>query len=157
MTFDSKQTITGQQLAGILGLSVGRIHQLVKERVITKEKRNCYVLETAIQDYIKYQAGKNSGGYSKGEGYQEEKARLTKLQADKAHLEVETISGNLVPADDVARRWYQTITNTKNRLLTVPSKAAPIVASETEAGIVQDIIDDLVREALEELVEYESS
>ena len=155
MTFDSKQTITGAQLAGLLGLSTARIHQLVKEQVIRKEKRNCYILQTAIQDYVNYQAGKNAGGYAKGEGYQEEKARLTKLQADKAQLEVDTISGNLVPADDVSRKWYQVITDCKTRLLTVPAKAAPIVAAETEAGRVQTIIDDLVREALEELTEYE--
>ena len=66
------------------------------------------------------------------------------------------MSANLVPADDVSRHWYQIITDCKNRLLTVPSKAAPIVAAETEAGMVQDIIDDLMREALEELSEYEA-
>lgn len=156
MPFDSKQTITGSELASLLGLSERRIQQLVKNDVITKEKRNAFVVERAVQDYVNYQAGNNSGGYSKGENYQEEKARLTKLQADKAQLEVETMSGNLVKADDVSRHWYQIITDCKTRLLSVPSKAAPIVAAETEAGNVQVVIDDLMREALEELAMYEA-
>ena len=156
MTFDYKQTVTGSELATLLGLSDRRVQQLVKENVIRKAKRNTFILIDAIQDYVNYQAGKNLGNYSKGENYQEEKARLTKLQADKADLEVESMSANLVPADDVSRHWYQIITDCKNRLLTVPSKAAPIVAAETEAGMVQDIIDDLMREALEELTEYEA-
>ena len=156
MTFDYKQTVTGSELATLLGLSDRRVQQLVKENVIRKAKRNTFILIDAIQDYVNYQAGKNLGNYSKGENYQEEKARLTKLQADKAELEVESMSANLVPADDVSRHWYQIITDGKNRLLTVPSKAAPIVAAETEAGMVQDIIDDLMREALEELTEYEA-
>ena len=156
MAFDYKQTVTGSELATLLGLSDRRIQQLVKENVIRKAKRNTFVVIDAVQDYVNYQAGKNLGNYSKGENYQEEKARLTKLQADKAELEVESMSANLVPADDVSRHWYQIITDCKNRLLTVPSKAAPIVAAETEAGMVQDIIDDLMREALEELSEYEA-
>jgi len=156
MAFDYKQTVTGSELATLLGLSDRRVQQLVKENVIRKAKRNTFIVIDAVQDYVNYQAGKNLGNYSKGENYQEEKARLTKLQADKAELEVESMSANLVPADDVSRHWYQIITDCKNRLLTVPSKAAPIVAAETEAGMVQDIIDDLMREALEELTEYEA-
>ena len=127
MAFDYKQTITGSELATLLGLSDRRIQQLVKENVIRKEKRNTFVLIDAVHDYVNYQSGKNLGNYSKGENYQEEKARLTKLQADKAQLEVESMSANLVAADDVSRYWYQIITDCKNRLLTVPSKAAPDV------------------------------
>jgi hypothetical protein len=42
-------------------------------------------------------------------------------------------------------------------LLSIPTKAAPIVSAESEAGICQDILEDLMNEALEELSNYDPS
>jgi hypothetical protein len=47
------------------------------------------------------------------------------------------------------------LANLKAKLISIPSKAAPIVASDDNAGSCQKVIEDLVREALEELSNYD--
>lgn len=144
-------------IAKLFMISERRVQQLVKKGVIPKNEHGRYELVPTVQGYVRYLQERAIGKTDMPEDYQQEKARLTKLQADKAQLEVETMSSNLVSADQVAQEWFQIITNCKTRLLSVPTKAAPIVAAESEAGSVQVIIEKLMREALEELTEYESS
>ena len=43
----------------------------------------------------------------------------------------------------------------KGKLLSIPSKAAPVVASEMEAGGCQKVLEDLINEALTELSNYD--
>ena len=43
----------------------------------------------------------------------------------------------------------------KGKLLSIPTKAAPVVSAEQEASMCQDILEDLLNEALEELSNYD--
>jgi hypothetical protein len=140
-------------IAKLLLISERRVQQLVKDGVIPKTEHGRYELAPTVQGYVRYLQERSLGRPSAPEDYHNEKARLVKLQADRAELEVEELQGRLVRADDVSRHWYDMINACKNRLLSVPSRAAPVVSSESSAGMCQQIIDDLIRESLEELSE----
>lgn len=147
--------VSVQVIARLLMISDRRVQQLVKDGVIPKGENRRYNLEEAVQGYIQFLQGKNFGKSLEDDApdYHVEKARLTKVQADKAELEYKEACGELVRADEVSRHWYDMINACKNRLLSVPSRAAPVVSSESSAGMCQQIIDDLIRESLEELSE----
>ena len=141
-------------IAKLLLITDRRVQQLSKDGVIPKTDHGRYELAPAVQGYVRYLQERSLGRPSAPEDYHTEKARLVKAQADRAEMEVKTISGELVKASDVANEWFATINDCKSRLLSIASKAAPILASESNAGACQTIIDDLVREALKELGSY---
>lgn len=148
---DSQHTpISLSDLASLLMVTTRRIQQLVQQGHIQKAKHGSYLLEPAVQGYLQFIQGKTQAP----EDYHAEKARLVKHQADKAEIEVKTLSGELVRAADVEAEWTDMLSAMKSRLMAIPSKAAPIVAAEDNPAQVIDIIEDLVREALQELSDY---
>ena len=153
---ESATKVSVQVIARLLMISERRVQQLANEGVIPRTESRRYNLEESVQAYIQYIQGKSVGRAMVDEqiDFHEEKARLTKIQADKAQLELDEMARSLVKAEDVSREWYNAVTDCKGRLLSIPSKAAPIVAAETSAGACKKIIDDLVFEALEELGSY---
>ena len=78
-----------------------------------------------------------------------------KLQADKAELEVETMNDNLLPKDEVLDAWTSMLVDIKTKILTIPSMVSPVVATEDVPGVVQEILDRSLRDALRDLSSYE--
>lgn len=94
-------------------------------------------------------------GVSIGSPYDEARTRKIHAEAQIAELELAKVRGELVIAEDVVKAWEDVLGALKGKLLNIPSKAAPIVASESDAGNCQVICEDLINEALEELSNYE--
>lgn len=143
-------------IAKLLLLTERRVQQLHKEGIIPRSDRGRYELVPSVQGYIRYlQDRAVPQGMSTGDLH-EEKARLTRAQADIAELGLRERAGELVQADEAVLAWEQMLTNCKNKLLSIPSKAAPILAAEGDPAVVQNEIDDFIREALDELQAGES-
>ena len=99
----------------------------------------------------------STGGVKIGSSYDEARTRKVNAEAEIAELELATVHGTLVVAEDVVKAWEEVLGALKGKLLSIPTKAAPIVSAETEAGVCQDILEDLMNEALEELSNYDPS
>jgi len=84
-------------------------------------------------------------------------ARARKMEADAqmAELELLQAKGKLVPAEDVAGAWVDVLAAMKARLMALPSVCAPICATETELVTIQSILENQIREALDELSAYQ--
>ena len=84
-------------------------------------------------------------------------ARARKMEADAQMAELELLKAKreLVAASDVQGAWVDVLSAMKAKLLALPTKCAPLIATETEIGIIQDIIEGQVNEALNELSAYE--
>ena len=84
-------------------------------------------------------------------------ARARKMEADAqmAELELLQAKGKLVPAEDVAGAWTDVLSAMKARLLALPSVCAPVCATETELATIQSILENQIREALDELSAYQ--
>ena len=87
--------------------------------------------------------------------YEEARARKVAAEAEITELELAKVRGELVVADDVITAWSDTLSSLKAKLVSIPSKAAPIVAAEDSASGCQQVLDELIREALEELSNYD--
>ncbi len=97
----------------------------------------------------------STGGVKLGSTYDEARTRKVNAEAEIAELELAKVRGELVVVDDVIKAWETVLMAVKAKMMSVPTKAAPVVASEGEAGKCQAVIEDLVREALEELENYD--
>lgn len=97
----------------------------------------------------------NTGGVKLGSSYDEARTRKVNAEAEIAELELAKIQGSLVVAEDVVKAWEDVLGAVKAKMFAVPTKGAPVVAAESEAGKCQAILEDLIREALEELSNYD--
>ncbi len=99
----------------------------------------------------------STGGVKVGSSYDEARTRKVNAEAEIAELELATVHGTLVVAEDVVKAWEEVLGALKGKLMSIPTKAAPVVSAESEAGMCQDILEDLLNEALEELSNYDPS
>jgi len=81
----------------------------------------------------------------------QERAKLTKLQAQKATLELEQQRGNLVPMELIVETWQGHIGNARAKLLSLPPKAAAQVLGVDNYLEVEQLLTELINESLDEL------
>ncbi len=97
----------------------------------------------------------STGGVKLGSTYDEARTRKVTAEAEIAELELAKIRGTLVSADDVVKAWEDVLGALKAKLLSVPTKGAPVISTETDTPVCQRILEDLINEALEELSNYD--
>lgn len=83
--------------------------------------------------------------------YNESRARTEFLKAELLELERKEKEGLLVRAADVQAKWVEVLTISRTKVLGVPSKAKQRIPDLTQDQIA--ILEDIIREALEELAE----
>jgi hypothetical protein len=83
--------------------------------------------------------------------YEQERARLTKAQADKTELEARELRGEMVRAEDVIESWGRMLGALRSRLLSIPSKSAPRARAAENDEQAAKLVEVEVLEALQEL------
>jgi len=146
---------TQRELAEHLDLSTKRISELIRDGILpSKMGRSPLNIDVCRIAYISYL--RKLGGYNKRSGggdIAEEKTRLTKVQADKAELEVNQLEGKLIPAQLVQDTWTDFVANVRAKLLGLPSRIAhQVIALETYPEAEQ-LIKENINDALSELGE----
>ena len=103
------------------------------------------------------QAAKRPVGRPKIEDADYNAARARKMEADAQMAELELLQAKrkLVASDDVAGAWVEVLAAMKAKLLALPSICAPICATETDLPTIQSILENQIREALDELSAYQ--
>lgn len=81
--------------------------------------------------------------------------RKTEAEADMAEIELAKKSGEAILLGDAMAQWAQLISNCRAKLLSAPSKMAPVVAVEEDVAKCRRIIEDTILEALSELDHYD--
>lgn len=80
-----------------------------------------------------------------------ERARLTKLQADKAQLEIQEIVGEVCRMPLIESHWAALVSAFRAKLLALPSRAAAAIAPPDKLQATTDTIQGFVFEALHEI------
>lgn len=80
-----------------------------------------------------------------------ERARLAKEQADAQEMKNAVTRGELIPRPDVVASMQIAFANARARLLSLPSKAAPLVLGLDSPAAVRDTLTDLIHECCGEL------
>ena len=97
----------------------------------------------------------STGGVKLGSSYDEARTRKVNAEAEIAELELKKIHGELVVAEDVISAWNDVLAALKAKLMSIPTKGAPILSAETNTGVCKSVLEDLIIEALEELSNYD--
>lgn len=147
---NERHTLTQAVAALLMGVSLRRIQQLTHDDNPPLQDLNGQYPAKEFGEWLRRR--ETSGLIANGDAivYEVERARLTKEQADKIELENAVLRGQLVKVEEVADLWTTAVINSKQKLLSIPTKAAPLVIGNTLAG-AKDVLDKLINESLTEL------
>ena len=135
-----------------LDVSRSAVNQLEEKGVLVKAGRGKYDIVQSTHNYIRRMRGRDAktSGNSDGDSidYYEERARLTKAQADRQEIEVQKAQGVLVEADKVVKAWVDTIVTTRNRLLAIPQKLSYEISVTDDREEIEKLLMSEMRSAL---------
>jgi phage terminase Nu1 subunit (DNA packaging protein) len=143
-------TVNGKELAEMLGVTTRWIADLEKKGVLFKSGYGEWDLRKSVQGYCRYVRAQSAPADGP-DGYEADKARKMKADADRAELDVAKAAGAVVEAARVGKVVESGIAVAVAKLANVGRKAAPrarIAKSNKDAA---KIIEDEIRSACEEL------
>lgn len=135
--------LTQDQAAALRGVTARRLRQLDSEDNPPPKDEN--------GQYDPGEFGRWLRAGDKAADYFAERARLTKEQADKAEMENDRARGLLMGRDEVAGEWSRIVMNFKTRLLSIPSKLAPLIFGMKSIPEVMVALKAAIYEALNDL------
>jgi phage terminase Nu1 subunit (DNA packaging protein) len=141
-------TVNAAELGHVLGISRASIANLATDRVLPRASRGMFGLAPCVQAYIRHrllQAGAADVGTKT---LVAERSRLAKFKADAAERESQVETGQLVNVNEVDIAWQTVVRTIHSRLLVIPTKVAPRVASLTTAVEVQTLLQKELNAAL---------
>ena len=81
------------------------------------------------------------------------KAKRETYRAQLAELEYKQKAGELLPKGEVAAAWVERVQVLKGRMLALPSRVAPIVATAPDLRAIEQAIRNEIIDALNELAD----
>ena len=137
-----------QEIAQLLDITDRRVRQLVSEGIIPRPVRGVYHAVNCIHGYIHYLRGLAEGS---GEAtLTDERTRLIHNQADLAEIDLMKARGELIPTSKARGAWTVVIQGIRQKLLAIPTRLAARVASVKSIPQAKDIIEEAIREVLNE-------
>lgn len=153
-----KVTVSSTVLSNLFGLTTRRIRQLENEGVIQKIARGKYSLQDNIKSYITYiKASADLKENKTEEGkidYDEEHALLERRKREKMELELAAMRGTMHYSEDVERVMNDMLSNFKAKILALPSRAAPRLITLSTIADIQEVLQNEVLDALNEMSQY---
>ena len=157
--------ITRAEAARQMGVTVQAVYGAIKEGRLTPIKdekgkilinsdtlmtewtRNSQFMRVKTTNYKpKVERNKDTMSYPE---YNESKARTEHLKAEMMEIERKKLEDELVSAEEVKEQWVNIVTVARTKLLGIAAKAKQRLPDLDTNAIA--CIDDIVREALEEL------
>ena len=153
-------TVSAQELGDCIGLSDRRIRQLTTSGVFAKSARNAYAFTASLQAYWAWKEAGIRGEYTESEDssearFERERARLTAAKADKAEIEAALLKGTVHEANAVAMVMNDMLASFRARVLSIPTKTAPLTADATTPAECLAIIKAECDSALTALADYD--
>ena len=154
--------VTTKDLAKLFDLSERRVQQLTNEGAFHRVDRGKYHLKQSISQYIQYKVEEALETMPKavdedGEEIDNniEQALWTRARREKTELEVAIIKGELHRSEDVRAITSDMLSAFRSRLMSLPSKVAPLVLPMDDLKEIEAVVKDNVHVALNELKEYD--
>ena len=142
-----------EAISKLLKLSERRIQQLAKDNIIPKAERGKYDLVSSVHGYIDFLKAKAGGDFTAEEVLKNK----NKLLKAKAEIEKMKATGELIPKEEVKRTWLELVHKIKQKLLSIPNKVAPVVATVKNISEIKLILQDKLYEALYEITSDDRS
>lgn len=137
-------------LAILFGVSQRRIQEYAQLGVLEKTGRGRYNLCDCVLRFVRFMREKRN---KYPIDLQNERARLTKLQADRADIQLQEARGEVVRTEDVASTWADLVIAARSRLLAIPTSLTPGILAADSQNAVTELLRDAIEDALNELAD----
>ncbi len=154
----SATTVNSATLEKIFGVSDRTIRNYAEENIVIRAAKGRYKLMDSIANYIlTLKVQMDAAGIDTGDGeidLEEEKAIHERVKRHISELKLQTMRGELHKSEDVERVMMDMLASVRAKLLSMPTKLAPILVSRSDIDFVRNTINREVMEALNELKDY---
>lgn len=151
-------TVNSAILEKIIGVSDRRIRQMAEEGIIIRTAKGRYKLMESLRNYIlslKVSIEASGADLQDGEiDLDEEKAIHERVKRHISELKLQTMKGDLHKSADVELVMTDMLVAVKAKLLSMPTKLAPLLVSRENIDYIRTLINKEVLEALNELKDY---
>jgi phage terminase Nu1 subunit (DNA packaging protein) len=145
--------VSSAKLGKLLGISFQRVYQQVKAGNLPEPVDGRWDPYIAVPHYVKQLREKVAG--KTDTSLTEERKRLTTLQADKTEHELAILKGEHIHTDIIGDYLERVFVALRQRILSIPTKAATLVMGQKSLAGVRDAIEEQLHEALSELSELD--
>jgi len=137
------------EICKIIGIKERRYYQLAQENEVPVPEKGKVNTVDAIQSYIAYlkKVAQGQGSLSLAD----ERARLTKIQADMKELQLKKEQGELIEAEVALKLFTEVIQKMSSKLSAIPLKVAPLIIGCKTITEAKEILENLIEEVKAEL------
>lgn len=141
-------TVSATELGALLGITARRVRELAEAGRLPRH-RGRYPVADAVSAYcegLRVSAAGRRGDAEEGLDLATERALLARSQREAVELKLARDRGELVNAEQVKAGFVGLVTQARNRLLGVPSKAKARIPTLSVRDV--EALEDLIAEAL---------
>lgn len=143
-------------VARFLDLSERRVRQLREQNVISEVRPGLYDLIETNRRYINYLRKRNPESETAVD-YNTERALLVRAKRKNEEYELQLKENKLHAAEDIEAVMKDMLVNFKSRLMSIPSKLAPVLSKKTDKAEIFALLKDHIDEALLELSDFKTA
>lgn len=154
-------TVSGEKLADFLGMQPLTVSQYATQGYFVRAGRNLYHLRDCVRKFVDDQrkltrgmSHRNAANAIPAEGVAlTAKQRIEEAKAAALEMDLAEKRGEMVPVDQANQLISELAATTKQRLLGIPAKIAPLLVGSDDLNGIASTIEDAVLEALSEISE----
>lgn len=146
--------VSARRYAEHRGISHTAVQKAIRQGRIRATPGGMVDVEQADRDWTRNTSPMNAPRVEAtmgGPAYAQARAFREQYLARTAKLDFEERSGTLLRRDEVVAEFSNLVRSARDRLLSIPDRISPILAVESDATRVYQILSDEIREALVEL------
>ena len=146
-----------RELARALGLSKQAISKLKGQGMPVDSVEAAQAWREAHQSPARRKPGPNDPPKAQppdaavAEDFQAARTRREIAEANLSEMKEAELRGELIRVDAIRAAWAGRIASTRDALMQLPSRLAPVLAAESDAWKVGAIMEEAIRHALTEL------
>lgn len=152
--YESKE-VNQKELAWYFGVTTRCIRGLTNDYgLFKKENKKTYNLQKCVEEYIKF-LKENQKKTDSRKDLDYVKWEHENIKKDISALHLKRLKNNCHDSKDVEDFITNMLISFKNRLISIPSKIAPLIIGEDDINEVINIIEKEIFETLDTLSEYD--
>lgn len=139
----------GVETAKLLDISVPRLLQLAQEGIVPKPSTpGQYDPLACLHSYIRHLRKEKEHGTK---GLADERAELTRVQKDLALENLRKVRGETLDTAEAVAAWANLAAATRAKLLSIPSRAAPMVKTAKTLPKIKALLESEINDALRDI------
>lgn len=144
-------TTTQVEFARALGITQPRVHQLLQDGIVVRNKTGAVLVIDSMKNYFRMKSGEEEAG--EDIDYMAEKAKHEKTKREIAEIKLAKMEGHVYDAKIVEMVMTEMLANLRTQLLGLPSALAPLL-EEKKKEAIYEVLTVKLEEKLAELSEY---